>query len=388
VKTQIDLRKNIIAEDDYVRGLVRSLTKNLSWRKFLVVVGVWSMLGLLFTPQTYLVNLSGPSPLNWWQAFVSTLFPFLLWAILTAPIFWLCNRFPLENRHLVRRILLHFLFSLPIGITHLMVLDFSESLLLPWVKDYSPPIPTTALVVNFLANNIMFYWGIVAVKHAFNYFQKYQDREFRLVQAQMQALKNQLNPHFLFNTLNAISELVYSAPLVADKTITELSDLLRITLEKDNAQEISLKDEIEFLQKYLNIQQMLLDQRLKIQMDVVPETFDALVPNMILQPLVENAIRHGVAPRVTGGTIFLSAKRKNDSLEIRIEDDGLGFEPNWQSKNGIGLSNTLARLKHLYGENYRCNFEVMQTSGTKILIVIPFREQGKEFEYENSHFIS
>jgi sensor histidine kinase YesM len=361
--------------NDRVDQINRKLDFKRALKQIAAVFGVWTLMAILFTPQTYLANLSTPKPLNIWQAFQATLFPFYSWAILTPPIFWLCSRFPLEHSRLLRRILLHVLFSISFGLAQLVLMSYSEHLLLSWLNEYQPPMPMKALVVGFMANNIMFYWGILAVKHAIDYFRKYQDREFRLVQAQMQALKTQLNPHFLFNTLNAISELVYSAPKIADKTITELSDLLRITLEKDNAQEITLKDEIEFLQKYLNIQQTLLEKRLKVQIDIAPETLDALVPNMLLQPLAENAIRHGLAPRERGGVLSLASARRNGNLEISVRDDGIGFEPDWQVKGGVGLTNIRARLKHLYGDEQHFDFVAGETKGAEIKITIPFSEQ-------------
>jgi sensor histidine kinase YesM len=377
---RVSPKKNKLARQKKIKSTAPNLkdlaaTNRWNLRKLAVVVGVWGLLGLLFTPQTYLVNLSSPTPLNWWQAYVSTFFPFMLWAILTPPLFWVCARFPLENRRLFSRVLLHFLFSILFGMAQLLMMEYSEKLLLPWTEHYRPPIPVIALIASFLASNIMFYWGIVAVNHAFNYFQKYQDREFRLVQAQLQALKTQLNPHFLFNTLNAISELVYSSPVVADKTITELSDLLRITLENDTAREVTLKEEIEFLEKYLDIQQTLLDQRLKIRIDIAPEAYDALVPNMFLQPLAENAIRHGLTSRAAGGSFSLIAARKNDNLEILVRDDGVGFETDWEAKGGVGLTNTRARLNHLYAENHRFDLLSAKATGTEIKITIPFSEQ-------------
>lgn len=348
--------------------------KSILW-KTVIIIGGWSLLGILFTPQTYLINLGSPTPLNLWQAFVSTMFPFLTWAVLTPPIIWLCNRLPIENRRILNRLGIYFILSIPFSFFHFAILQTGERMLLPWVEGYTPPIPPVALIVGSLANNVMLYWGIVAVIHAFSYFQKYQDREFRLVEAQLQALKTQLNPHFLFNTLNAISELVYSSPPTADKTITELSDLLRITLERDTAQKITLKDEIEFLEKYLDIQQTLLEHRLKVRMNIAPETFDALVPNMFLQPLAENAIRHGLAARATGGTVSLISERRNGNLEIHVRDDGTGFNSNWETKGGVGLANTRARLEHLYGENQRFEFESNSAAGTLIKITIPFSEK-------------
>jgi sensor histidine kinase YesM len=352
---------------------------------------IWTLAGLFFSFQLYFDAVNRP----FLKALVWQMTAAYIFALGTSPTLWLSRRFPFEKNNWRRNLLIHIfaslLFSLVAGTLHFLndvihVGQYHQTSLLNL---------TRFAITRLLDKELLVYWTIILINHGFSYYNRYQSEqikavqlESRLVQAQLHALKMQLNPHFLFNTLNAIAELVYSAPQVADKTITELSDLLRMTLAMGNVQEISLKEEIAFLQKYLNIQQMLLDARLKIQIDIAPETYDVLVPNMLLQPLVENSIRHGIAPKGKGGAIFLSAKRVDDTLEIRLEDNGLGFEPGWQAKGGVGLANMRGRLKHLYGSNHSFDLETSKTTSTKILIVIPFREQESKFENENSHFDS
>ena len=157
--------------------------------------------------------------------------------------------------------------------------------------------PFWAMLIGLGATNIMVYWGIVAVSQAINYFRAYHEREFRLSQAELQSLRTQLHPHFLFNTLNAIAELVHRDPVVADRSILRLSELLRFSLASEKAQEVTLKEEIEFLEKYVEIHKTLMRDRLNVRVSIDSGTLDAVVPNMILQPLVENAIKHGISPR-------------------------------------------------------------------------------------------
>src|SRR5262249_40591374 len=182
--------------------------------------------------------------------------------------------------------------------------------------------------------------------------------EARLAQAQLQALKMQLHPHFLFNTLHAISALMRKDVEEADRMITRLSDLLRLTLENVGAQEATLRQELEILGRYLEIEQRRFGDRLQVKMEIEPETLDARAPNLILQPLVENAIRHGIAPRSAPGLIEIRASRAGDKLELQVRDNGVGLPTDHREpiKEGVGLANTRARLEQLYGAAYR--FEV------------------------------
>src|SRR6185369_4509061 len=179
--------------------------------------------------------------------------------------------------------------------------------------------------------------------------------EAQLAQAQLQTLKMQLQPHFLFNTLNSISALNHEDPRAANRMIARLSELLRLTLENDGAQEVSLHQELDFLKRYLEIQQVRFGDRLKVHFDVAPETMDARVPNLLLQPLVENAIQHGLAPFSAPGEIHIHASRENGLLCLRIADSGPGLPASTPSgaPDGIGLANTRARLQQLYGDAHR-----------------------------------
>ena len=346
------------------------------WKLTAAIVGCWFFLALLFTPQTYLSNLRAPTPLTWAQAFVSTLILFQVWAVLTPPLLWLGGRFPLERKRLLRNLGIYLLLSGPVALTHIVLLQSVIGLLLTWSRSYVPPVPIPALIVGLGATDIMVYWGIVAVSQAVNYFRKYQEREFRLAQAQLQALRMQLHPHFLFNTLNAIAELVYSDPKAADRCILSISELLRFSLESHRTQEVALKEEIDFLEKYLAIQKILMRDRLRVRLNIEPETLDASIPNMLLQPLVENAIRHGISPRPEGGNVEVYARRLDGKLYVEITDDGLGMHEQ-QDGNGVGLINTRERLKHLYGHAQDFNLSSFPGRGVTIRISLPFREAEK-----------
>jgi LytS/YehU family sensor histidine kinase len=230
--------------------------------------------------------------------------------------------------------------------------------------------------------DLLIYGAIIGVSYAVSYYFRYREREFRasqletqLAQAQLQTLKMQLQPHFLFNTLNGIAGLVRdSRNKAAVDMLAGLSDLLRYTLENAGKQEVPLKEELEFLELYLDIQQMRFSDRLKVEMHIEPEVLDAMVPNLILQPLVENAIRHGVSRRAASGTVGVSAKRENGSLLIRIYDDGLGLKRDDGAAPvaGVGLSNTRARLAQLYGERQSFSLAEREGGGAEAVLVMPF----------------
>ncbi len=241
-------------------------------------------------------------------------------AALTPLVLWLGKRLPF-GRHPWRNLIIHLLLCGPVALLHIWLFKNVNALL----RADQPPAPLWALLVGLGATNIMVYWGIVAVSQALNYFRKYQERELRLSQAALQNLRTQLHPHFLFNTLNAIAELVHRDPALADRTIVRLSELLRFSLASHKEQEVTLKEEIDFLEKYVEIHKTLMRDRLNVRLNIDPETLDAAVPNMILQPLVENAIKHGISPRPEGGNIEVHARRLDGKLYVEITDDGLGM---------------------------------------------------------------
>ena len=201
--------------------------------------------------------------------------------------------------------------------------------------------------------------------------------EAKLAQTQLQVLKMQLHPHFLFNTLNAISALIHQDVELADRMIARLGDLLRTTLDNANQQEVPFKQELGFIQPYLEIEKARLGPRLTVDLEIDPAVLDALVPNLILQPLVENAIRHGIASRIEPGRVEISSSRGPDGrfLQLEIKDDGRGVDSDSEVKTrrGVGLTNIRARLEQLYGTEHRFTFENQAAGGVRVQISLPFR---------------
>ena len=229
--------------------------------------------------------------------------------------------------------------------------------------------------------NLLIYWVIVTVGHALGYYRKYHERELRaaelekrLTEAKLQALQMQLNPHFLFNTLNAISSLMHKDVEAADRMIVRLSDLLRLALERTDAQEVPLREELAFLDRYVEIEMIRFGKRLTVHKDIGPDILDALVPNLILQPLVENAIRHGIEPRAKPGRIELRARLENGMLQMQVTDNGAGLPENESPEEGIGLSNTRARLQQLYGDAHHFELGKAAGGGTIVSLRIPIRK--------------
>ncbi len=235
-----------------------------------------------------------------------------------------------------------------------------------------------AMRINF-HSSYPTYWVILFAYLTFDYAAKYRDRalhaarlEGRLSEARLEALRMQLNPHFLFNTLNSISSLMYSDVDAADAMMTRLSELLRLTLHGDGKPETSLRQELELLNRYVEIERIRFEERLRVSVDVDKAALDASVPAFSLQPLVENAIRHAIAPRAGGGSLAISARRDNGSVHITLRDDGPGL-PVGVLREGVGLANTRARLQQLYGREHRFELLPVPGGGLEVSMVIPYR---------------
>jgi two-component system, LytTR family, sensor kinase len=232
---------------------------------------------------------------------------------------------------------------------------------------------------------MMTYWAIAGLSHAVLYYRESRDRALRasqletqLVEARMAALQQQLQPHFLFNTLHAISALMHRDVEAADRTLTRLSDLLRMTLENLGRHENRLQAELEFLGKYLEIEQTRFADRLTVRLDVDPETLDALVPTLLLQPLVENAIKHGISRKPGPGHIDITARPEHGKLWIEVRDDGLGLSETALTalQKGIGVSTTRARLQHQFGADFRFEFHRLE-QGVAVIVAVPWRTDSQ-----------
>jgi two-component system LytT family sensor kinase len=309
------------------------------------------------------------------------------WAAFTPSIVWLSQRFRFERQGLIRALAIHLPAVLLFSLAHIGVMQgahwwlvTSEGGVYAWW-----PQAQRAALVN-LDWEMMTYWAIVGLSHALLYYRESRDRELRasqletrLVESQLKTLQQQLHPHFLFNTLNAISALMHRDVAAADRTLMRLSDLLRLTLERLGDQEVTLDEELDFLRKYLDIERTRFADRLIVRFDIAAEALPALVPTLLLQPLVENAIKHGVARRAGTGHIDVSARRDNDKLCIEIRDDGVGLSEDALTAlhKGIGVSTTKARLQHQFGADFRFEFHRL-SQGVAVIVAVPWRVRPAE----------
>lgn len=354
--------------------------------KWLAIWALWTLFALFFTSQVSLQSQVYPNPTPFWRVLSWQLFSGYLWFLISPVVLWLGHRFTFDDGKWKTSIPIHLAASVVIAALQLAV----DAFVLPkmgYMASSAATTPYLEMLRKFLLVNLHFsvgiYWGVLGIQQAVKYFRKYRERELRtsqlearLATTRLQVLKMQLHPHFLFNTLNAISELIYRNPEAAERMISDLSDLLRMSFENLEIQEIPLKQELEFLEKYLEIELTRFHDRLTVEMNISPDTLDASVPNMILQPLVENAIKHGIGPRGEGGKIDIDAVRQNGHLALTVRDNGLGV-PSGDVDNlleGVGISNTRRRLKHLYGEGHSFSLKNEKTSGLAVNLVIPYKE--------------
>lgn len=304
-------------------------------------------------------------------------------AVLGLGVLWLARRFPFERAHgwrwLARHLGLALVYAVVYSATYALLVNGQMS-----VKGKPFVFPETfkKLIIFYTYGNIGFYWLVVLAHHGWHYYQRYRERERRTVElegqlarAQLQALRMQLNPHFLFNALNTIAALIHEQPEIADRTVTRLSELLRASLDRSNDQEIPLAQELDFLDRYLAIEQTRFGDRLRVAIEVPDPLREAFVPALVLQPIVENAIRHGIEEREADGRIVIRATRRDGQLELTVTDNGPGLAAGETrfKREGIGLSNTRSRLRHLYGECHGLELRPAEGGGLEVRIHLPLR---------------
>lgn len=348
--------------------------------KWALIVAGWTFLALLFSGPQMIQAVRLHRAAAGWDSIIGELIFSYLWLGLTPLVIWLSRSFRIEGGQRLKSGSIHLAACVIILLVQVFVF-MVISVPFGWYSQLNPFWNRYfLLILNFTPSNVMFYWGIIVIEHALDYYQKLQERELKasqleaqLAQAQLQVLKMQLHPHFLFNTLNAISALIRESPDEADEMVSRLGDLLRLTLETAGIQEVPFKKELEFLKHYLDIEQTRFQDRLKVEMAIQPETLDGLVPSMILQPLVENSVRHGVAPRPEGGCIKITAWLHHSLLRLEVEDDGPGLSGNTPLKERVGLSNTRARVRNLYGDEHGVKLRNAADGGLVVSLSIPFR---------------
>lgn len=318
--------------------------------RWVLVLAGWTALALFLATQSFVASryTFGTRPLTWGDAVELSLAEWYAWALVVPLVVWIAKRVPFERQRWWRAVLVHVPVALALSVVK-MLADQAVLGALGWAQP-------GRFVTLRLHGNIITYAVIVALAHGALYYARSRERtrraavlESQLAKAELQVLKMQLHPHFLFNTLHAIAELMHEDVEAAEQMIVHLSELLRLSVDHASTEQVPLEEELQFLDRYLAIQRLRFGDRLQVEQTIDPAALGVRVPSLLLQPLVENAIRHGIAPRAEGGRLHINARRDGTSVWIEVQDDGPGPPAQGASSGGVGLANTRARLARLYG---------------------------------------
>lgn len=346
----------------------------------LAVSAWWTAEGVAWAAQDMIVSQSEGEKMSWQATLCSALINAWMWIPITLALIWLVRRHPLERGRWPRSMVV-----LTLAVAAALALRMAGIVgLNPLVGWYEELPPFSHLLSMSLSFNLFMAWMIIGVAHALLFAERARQRERQaislethLAQARLQALSARLNPHFLFNTLNTIAEQVHRNPEAADRMLVGLGALLRRNLDDDAEGGVALGDELELLSQYLDIEKMRLGDRLQIDWQIAPETLDARVPHLLLQPLAENAIHHALSRRTTAGRLAVRAMRHDARLVLEIQDDG-GPQTMSSNGHGIGLSTTRARLQYQYGDDHALSID-KRDGGTLARIDVPFvHESGSK----------
>ena len=369
-----------------------------SWRRPALLFVTWTLIGLVFAAVSYGVALSqNDKRFGITAALKLNLVLFYLWGVFSPLILRFCRRFRVEFRRLsIRNLMVHVPAVVLFAAVH-------ETLLLAILWSITPSARgERATLTDYYARHFGygFYIDLIIASlivigaHALLYYDDFRASELQqsslkteLAQAQLRALKMQIHPHFLFNTLHSISSLVLEDPPKANSMIARLGDFLRLTIENSEQQLVTLKEETEFLRCYLDIEQVRFGDRLTVVFALEAQTLSAQVPHLILQPVVENAIQHAIAPRVARGHISIEAKRLDSLLRVTVSDNGPGLTSNAiaPAKKCVGLTNVRTRLQQLYGSDFRFELTNGGNGGLNVVMEIPFqRETRPEIEQRST----
>jgi Histidine kinase len=335
-----------------------------------IIVCAWLVVILAWTPPTYLTQIGPRERLSLLSVFFSVFLGFVPWMMVTPIVFWVARRFPISEERVVRNLLVQagagvLLLPLPTLLGMLMTTIVGPTRQYPYYPNVLSWMAITTLY------SVPTYIAVAGIGQALGYFERYRTRERQLARAELRALEAQLNPHFLFNTLNAISALGYRDPALADRALSHLSELLRLALEP-RPQELPLRDEIGFVQSYLELYTIIMPGQVCVEWSVEPSAWDAAVPTMLLQPLVENAIVHGIAKLTGGGNLSFAASRVDDHLRLVVRNDA-PQDHSTLPGTGIGLANLRERLRVLYGSAAHLILERVAQQAI-VVVELPYRE--------------
>jgi signal transduction histidine kinase len=349
---------------------------------------IWFGFGLVDAIQTVFVMRAEGMHHAWVKLFVITVLYWLAWALATPLVLHLGHRFPPVKWQPLTTWLVHILACAGIGLIFTAWTTWLDLLTNPYADNSASPAlqgPFVHLWFNKFYNGILSSILLYAAILAFGYAVSSRERlalqqtetarlNEQLSKAQLHALRQQIEPHFLFNTLNAIAGLVREGRNdSAVSMIAGLSDFLRRVLDDSTRQQVPLGEEVEFAQKYLDIQKIRFAERLQLSVDVPTELYTAQVPALILQPMVENAVKHGIAKRAQGGSIRIAASRSNGMLTLSVSNDGPSLPADWEmARSGIGISNVRTRLKSLYGDSFTLSMRNQEGGGVAVSLSLPF----------------
>ena len=343
---------------------------------------IWTTYGALSAWQSHYWYAFTKTPMSWPDSLRFELTYAYLWAVCTPLILWLAKRFRIERQNWIRHLVIHVIAMTAVVAMITTVFDAVTGPSWSAFHDFTWPKLFRSIERNFDTGTLL-YSVIILVEHSFVYYRRYQQGlvnashlQTQLVQAQLRALKMQLHPHFLFNTLHTITALVHEDPELAERTIARLSELLRLFLANSTIHEVPLSEELRILDLYLEIERTRFEDRLSVHFDVPQELRDAMVPNLVLQPLVENSIRHGIGKRSAPGWISIAAERYGETLVLRVTDNGAGLrkEERPSGQTGMGLAITRGRLESLYAQRQSFVLRDIQTGGAEARITLPFRK--------------
>jgi two-component system, LytTR family, sensor kinase len=350
------------------------------WVIWALSFGAASAIGLLLAAQWVLASGTSGSTIRWSYALTWVLPEWYLWAAFTPLVFALAARFPFGRATWRRSAAVHLIAAAVLGVAHGAAFAL-VTWRLPWADIVHVPLDrlVSNLVTKKIVTNLIVYGGLVGLRHALSVYRRQRERELRasqleaaLARAHVHALRMQLHPHFLFNALHTLSELIHRDPRAADRMVTRLGDMLRATLDSGGAEEVPLRQELALLERYLDIERIRFSDRLDVDVRVDPECLAAAVPNLILQPLVENAIRHGIASRPGAHRVEICAEVSGDCLRVCVRDDGAGLADG--AATGVGLGNSRARIEQLYGPRGKLELANIDGGrGLEVTLSIPFR---------------
>jgi two-component sensor histidine kinase len=358
----------------------RSHNKRLYWA--VSFLAFFTLMALMSAAQAYVSQMTWDKPIEWSLALRRSFKEWYAYGLMALMALTLAHRTFALRRSLW--VTVHVATALAFALGHVVLIS--------WLLAGETSVQTgetltfsylfKKMSIHYVSINCILYWMVIFAHLGWVYYIRYREREIQAVQLQrelaesrLSALRMELNPHFLFNTLHAVSALIHTNPAAADKVVARLSDVLRLTLDQSKPQEVPLREEIEFLDKYLAIEQTRFEDRLLVRKEIAPDAASACVPYLILQPLVENAIRHAIEPLEQAGRLVIQAKVQNGTVQLTVKDNGEGLKPPSNGRTGIGLANVRSRLRHLYGDAARLDLANGPEGGVEARITLPYRQE-------------